>query len=111
MSGHVLGLDVGGSGVRCEVVELSTGARIRATRPWKFIRADGPYAWDMDLPLCWRLIGEEREDVEKYFAHVEAAGRLDCTWCSPRFDDRTIWLGRDPHRPIREIWAEFRHYD
>ena len=56
-------------------------------------------------------IGGDRSDVEPYFRRVEEAGRTACRWCSPRFDDRAIWLAREPKLPIRELWPELRHYD
>ncbi len=46
------GLDLGGSGVRCLVVDLETGRRWSARRPLRLVPA-GPWSWDLDLEATW----------------------------------------------------------
>lgn len=47
------GLDLGGSGVRCLVVDLDSGRRWSALRPLRHHPA-GPWSWDLDLDALWK---------------------------------------------------------
>ena len=53
----VVGLDLGGSGVRCVLADLDGGARVRTARAWASMPAPGGGA-DLDLDLVWRKVGE-----------------------------------------------------
>ena len=57
--GHLMGLDLGGSGVRCLVVDVATGERVCASRAWAAQAIDDPpasAAYDPDA--TWHTIAE-----------------------------------------------------
>ena len=55
----LLGFDLGGGGVRCLAVDAASGARVSASRPWSFPRADdrAPFGFELDLPRMWECAG------------------------------------------------------
>jgi sugar (pentulose or hexulose) kinase len=56
----LLGMDLGGGGVRCLLVDPESGERHCGTRNWAFPSAEGTFGlgFDLDLPFIWRSIGE-----------------------------------------------------
>ena len=54
------------------------------------------------------VIGNDAESLGELFAEVEWLQTHDCTWCIRWRDDMPIWLVRQPHRPIAELWPELR---
>jgi len=64
MSGFALGLDIGGGGGRCLLLDLETGRRFSAARPWRFQAAPetGGLGFDLDLDAIWHgLCGATHE--------------------------------------------------
>ena len=57
------------------------------------------------------MVGDQREDVERSFEHVEAGATIDCGLCMPYENDKTVWIGRRPYRALPDIWDELKHYD
>ncbi|MDG2004876.1 MAG: NAD(P)-dependent oxidoreductase [Novosphingobium sp.] len=65
---HFMGIDVGGSGVRCLLVDAADASCTSASRTWHFPTVEGSIGrgFDLDLEEMWRLIGEaSREVIEK----------------------------------------------
>ncbi len=52
--------------MRCLLVEAEAGRVVTAVRPWEPVPASGAFAFDLDLDLCLRLLGEAaREALRK----------------------------------------------
>ncbi|MBW2387765.1 MAG: FGGY-family carbohydrate kinase [Deltaproteobacteria bacterium] len=53
----LLGIDLGGGGVRCLLVDVGTGETTVASQSWRFPRASDPLGlgFDLDLEAIWRL--------------------------------------------------------
>ncbi len=60
MGQFLMGVDCGGSSVRCSLVDPRGGRRSTASRPWRQAPAPeaGFFAFDIDTELCWRLVQE-----------------------------------------------------
>ncbi len=56
----LMGLDVGGSGGHCLLLDVETGTATTTTRAWTHTTAPGTGGWgyDLDLGLLWRTLGE-----------------------------------------------------
>ena len=61
----ILGIDIGGSGVRCLLVNTASGDTFNsACSGWEFPEAPGTIAgFDIDLDRIWRHIGETSQTV------------------------------------------------
>ena len=57
------------------------------------------------------VIGDEKEDLQRGFEQVEAAGITDHPWARPDEVGLTIWICRKPRRPLEELWPLVRSYD
>ena len=57
---YLMGLDLGGSGGRCLLVELESGDITTAFRPWKHLPAPNTGGWglDLDVDRVWGVLGE-----------------------------------------------------
>jgi len=57
---YLVGIDLGGSGGRCLVLDVETGTTTVATRAWTHRPAPayGHWALDLDVDLTWRVVGE-----------------------------------------------------
>ncbi|MEE8391661.1 MAG: NAD(P)-dependent oxidoreductase, partial [Anaerolineae bacterium] len=65
---YLMGLDAGGGGGRCLLVEVENGRIVTASRPWTHRPAPGTGGWgfDLDLERCWSLLAEAaREAMER----------------------------------------------
>ncbi len=57
--GHLMGLDLGGSGIRCLLVDIATGETQTATRPWTPHPVPGlPSAAEYDAEATWRVFAD-----------------------------------------------------
>jgi autoinducer 2 (AI-2) kinase len=57
--GFLIGLDFGGGGGRCLIVDIESGRTAAAYRAWQFPRVPGrPTASEVDTSVAWRLLGE-----------------------------------------------------
>ncbi len=67
---YFMGIDIGGGGVRCLLVDAETASCVSATRSWSFIPEAHKtgLAFGIDLDLTWQLIGEAAREA------VAAAG-------------------------------------
>ncbi|MCB1690401.1 MAG: class II aldolase/adducin family protein [Halioglobus sp.] len=61
----LLGIDLGGSGARCVLVNRSSGAFVTASGHWEFAVAPGTFGtgYDIDLELVWDVVGQVCRDV------------------------------------------------
>lgn len=57
------------------------------------------------------IIGGRKENHDRAFASVTAAGRFECRDCRPFESDHTIWVARQPRRTMAERWPRVKHYD
>jgi len=57
---YLLGLDVGGGGGRCLLVEIENGALTTTFRPWTHLPAPNTGGWgfDLDVDRVWRVLAE-----------------------------------------------------
>ncbi|NNL66032.1 MAG: hypothetical protein HKP30_07320, partial [Myxococcales bacterium] len=62
---YLLGMDVGGGGGRCLLVDVESGACVSAARRWTHPAAPGTggTGQDLDLPLLWQKLGEASREV------------------------------------------------
>jgi len=65
MGRFLMGLDCGGSSVRCALVDPVDGRMVTASRPWKQAPAPGVgfFAFDIDTAACRRLVRETIADA------------------------------------------------
>lgn len=64
----LMGIDLGGGGARCVLVNQSTKDLVGANAPWHFRSAAGTFGtgYDIDLPVVWDAVGKAcREAVQK----------------------------------------------
>ncbi len=61
----MMGIDLGGSGVRCLLVNADSDQRIDASRPWQFTPAPGTFGtgYDLDLDTLWAAVGAASRDA------------------------------------------------
>ena len=72
----LMGLDLGGGGVRCLLVDAGTGRHVKCSRSWRFETSEGTFGlgFDFDPGLVWQLIGEAcRRAIEDAEISLEAA--------------------------------------
>ena len=110
---YLIGLDIGGSGGRCLLINSETGESTIAYGPWKHPRAAqaGGWAYDMDTAAIWRALGQTVKEALRR-AGISAAG---CGW--HRRGRVPLWHGLD--RPAgqsalgdaqyRRTRLQFRH--
>lgn len=56
------------------------------------------------------VIGGDREDIGQFFGRVEAIGFHDAPDAMPYERDLTIWLARDPKRPLADAWPALKNF-
>ncbi len=56
----LMGIDLGGGGVRCLLVDTASGTTFQGTRSWTFPTAEGSFGlgFDLDLAEMWTKLGE-----------------------------------------------------
>jgi hypothetical protein len=67
----------------------------------------GPGPCDGDVLI---VIGDDRGRLDELFESVELGATFTCRDCMPYENDRPIWVCRGLRMPIRELWAEIRHF-
>lgn len=53
-------------------------------------------------------VGDEAEDLRPFCGSVELATRIDEPWVVPEERNLGIWICRQPHRTLQQIWPMFR---
>jgi hypothetical protein len=62
-------------------------------------------------PTTFIRLGGSREDYQKIYGDVVAAGRHTCRYCMPYESDLGIFIARRRRVPIERAWAEYKHYE
>jgi hypothetical protein len=55
-------------------------------------------------------VAESDQSLRRIFNVVERVGDVDCTYCSPELRRTGVFLCRDPHRPLEEVWPEVKNF-
>ncbi len=63
--GYLMGLDIGGSGGRCLLIDTESGEITTASRPWVHRRAPNTGGWgfDLDVERVWQVLGETAREA------------------------------------------------
>ena len=90
----LLGIDLGGSGARCILVNRISKAMISASGSWQFAAAPGTSGtgYDIDLPLVWDVVGKACRDALQ-IAQVDPAAVAAVAVSAMRFS--TVMLDAD----------------
>jgi hypothetical protein len=67
----------------------------------------GPGPADRDVFL---VVAPEDSKLLTLFASVERAAEIDCRWCMPFLRAKAVYICRDPHRPLVELWPELEKF-
>lgn len=62
---YAMGIDLGGNGVRCLLLNLATGETQHTERSWAFAKSDdgSGLGFDINLPQLWSLLGEASREL------------------------------------------------
>jgi len=65
--GYLMGLDAGGGGGSCLLIEIESGRVVTASRRWTHqpVPGTGGWGYDLDLEHCWTLLGEAAREAMK----------------------------------------------
>ena len=75
----LMGIDLGGGGARCVLVDCASGALVSATDSWHFRAAEGTFGtgYDIDLDVVWEAVGRaSRAAVQKAGLDTSALGGI-----------------------------------
>jgi autoinducer 2 (AI-2) kinase len=88
----LMGIDLGGSGARCVLVNRSSGALVGASGSWSFAAAEGTFGtgYDVDLDVVWGVVGEACRDAVRK-AELDSSGLSGIAVSAMRF--ATVVLG------------------
>jgi 4-amino-4-deoxy-L-arabinose transferase-like glycosyltransferase len=50
------------------------------------------------------------EDLSWWFEDVEHVADFDCAYCLASLTRQSVYVGRDPHRPLAETWPALKNY-
>lgn len=81
--------------------------------PWAISAHQNHYFWGPPKDCSGRVVivlQADREDLERVFASVEAAGRHTHPWGMAE-ENGTIWIGRGLKVPLAELWPELKHWN
>ncbi|HJU61676.1 MAG TPA: FGGY-family carbohydrate kinase, partial [Candidatus Binatia bacterium] len=71
MAQYLMGLDLGGKGGRCLLLDVESGGAVIASRPWQH-RLTAGFGYNLDTVEVWRLFGEAaREAIAKVGARPQ----------------------------------------
>ena len=75
MTRYAIGLDFGGGGGRCLLLDLDTGMTTLAARSWRFPSAPGTsgLGFDVDLERTWSLLAEATREAMEHYRKLAAA--------------------------------------
>lgn len=90
----LLGIDLGGSGARCLLVNRVSKAMINASGRWEFAAAPGTFGtgYDIDLPLVWDVVTKACRDALQA-AQIDPAAIAAIAVSAMRFS--TVMLDKD----------------
>ncbi len=78
----LMGIDLGGSGVRCRLVDTASGMSFEGTRSWTFPSAKGSFGlgFDLDLAGMWAKLGDaSRSTMESAGARADDVAGIGVT--------------------------------
>jgi hypothetical protein len=81
--------------------------------PWAISAHQNHFFWGPPKDCSGRVVivlQSDREDLERVFASVEAAGRHSHPWGMAE-ENGTIWVGRGLKVPLTELWPELKHWN
>ncbi len=90
----LMGIDLGGSGARCLLVDRSSGTQVSTSGSWQFAAAPGTFGtgYDIDLELVWEVVTKACRDALQQ-AHIESSAVAAIAVSAMRFS--TVVLGAD----------------
>ncbi len=53
---------------------------------------------------------DRKGELARWFRDCRRAAEIDCPFCMPMFDERAVFVCREPTRPITELWPELKVY-
>jgi len=57
------------------------------------------------------VLTKHPERLERSFASVKNAGEIECGDCMPYENHLGIYIVRQIHAPLAQIWDRLKHYD
>lgn len=57
------------------------------------------------------VLSRHPERLQRIFARVEKAGETDCGDCMPYENHIGIYICREMHPPLPQLWPDFKHYE
>jgi hypothetical protein len=57
------------------------------------------------------ILHDSEDTLRRWFESCEKRAEIDCPYCMEMMDAQSVWLCRHPRRPLRELWAEMKHYE
>lgn len=60
---------------------------------------------------CLIMIGGRLEPKQRLFETVEPVGEIDCGYCMPYENHKTVFIARKIKQPVAEVWKQIKHYD
>ena len=55
-------------------------------------------------------VRESQSELEQWFHRCDRVAEIECPYCMPMLAAESVFLCRDPRRPLREMWAEMKIY-
>jgi len=68
----------------------------------------GPRNYTGELVI---ILGGALEDIQEVFEKVEVVGTVTCPYCMPYENNLRIYVCRNLKVPLKELWAQLRHFD
>jgi hypothetical protein len=56
------------------------------------------------------VVSESEAQLHEYCREVEWLAEIDCEYCMPDLDAKSVYLCRQSQRPLREIWPELKNF-
>jgi len=50
------------------------------------------------------------DELRRWWGDVRPAGDFECGYCAPWVQRLSVWICRDPHRPLAELWPELKKF-
>jgi 4-amino-4-deoxy-L-arabinose transferase-like glycosyltransferase len=50
------------------------------------------------------------DELRRWWRDVRPATDFECEYCAPWMQRLSVWICRDPRRPLREIWPELKNF-
>ena len=56
-------------------------------------------------------VGVSRGDLDALFGSVAPAATITCQYCMPYEDNLTVYVARQPKRPVQAVWPGVKHFN